>query len=129
MADFLSALDEVQPAFGSNTESLELSRRHGIIDYGDAFKHLQSTLRTLVAQVKGGGCGLGPGGREGGVGARGRPMGGSGRWRTAWQGGAGGGSAAAGGVRVHPETLCGHVRSFHMCSSPGSVRRTQPGSS
>jgi vesicle-fusing ATPase len=53
MADFMAALDEVQPAFGSNTESLELSRRHGILDYGDAFKHLQSTLRTLVAQVCG----------------------------------------------------------------------------
>lgn len=52
MADFLSALDEVVPAFGSNTESLELCRQHGIIDYGDAFKHLQQTLKTLVNQVQ-----------------------------------------------------------------------------
>jgi hypothetical protein len=51
MADFNAALNEVTPAFGSNTESLELSRRHGIIDYGDSFKHLQQTLRTLVNQV------------------------------------------------------------------------------
>ncbi|KAI8476967.1 MAG: N-ethylmaleimide sensitive fusion protein [Monoraphidium minutum] len=52
MSDFLAALDEVTPAFGSNTEGLELCRRHGVIDYGDAFKHLQATLRTLVNQVQ-----------------------------------------------------------------------------
>jgi vesicle-fusing ATPase len=51
MADFLAALDEVVPAFGSNTEGLELCRRHGIIDYGDAYKHLAQTLKTLVNQV------------------------------------------------------------------------------
>lgn len=52
MADFMAALDEVTPAFGSNTEGLELCRRHGIIDYGDVFKHLQQTLKTLVNQVQ-----------------------------------------------------------------------------
>lgn len=51
-ADFESALAEVQPAFGSNAEALELCRRHGVIDYGEAFRHLQQTLRTLVAQVQ-----------------------------------------------------------------------------
>lgn len=52
MADFERALAEVQPAFGSNAESLELCRRHGVLDYGPAFRHLQATLRTLVAQVR-----------------------------------------------------------------------------
>lgn len=52
MSDFMAALDEVQPAFGSNTEGLEACRRHGIIDYGDACRHLQQTLRTLVNQVQ-----------------------------------------------------------------------------
>lgn len=51
MQDFLKALDEVKPAFGAAVESLEAYRMQGIIDYGDAFSHLQSTLRALVSQV------------------------------------------------------------------------------
>jgi hypothetical protein len=47
----MHALEEVQPAFGANTESLEVHRMHGIIDYGDTFRHLQATLTTLVGQV------------------------------------------------------------------------------
>jgi vesicle-fusing ATPase len=52
MADFEAALAEVTPAFGAAIENLEAARRGGVIDYGDAFKHLQSTLRALVAQVQ-----------------------------------------------------------------------------
>eukprot|EP00878_Enallax_costatus_P019245 GHUV01020299.1.p1 GENE.GHUV01020299.1~~GHUV01020299.1.p1 ORF type:complete len:671 (+),score=177.44 GHUV01020299.1:714-2726(+) len=52
MADFLAALDEVQPAFGANAENLSKSITHGIIDYGDAYRHLASTLQTLVSQVR-----------------------------------------------------------------------------
>eukprot|EP00877_Chromochloris_zofingiensis_P012938 jgi/Chrzof1/7899/Cz02g40140.t1 len=52
MQDFLKALDEVKPAFGAAVESLEAYRMQGIIDYGDAFSHLQSTLRALVSQVQ-----------------------------------------------------------------------------
>ena len=51
MSDFLAALDEVQPAFGANAENLSKSITHGIIDYGDAYRHLASTLQTLVSQV------------------------------------------------------------------------------
>jgi uncharacterized membrane-anchored protein YhcB (DUF1043 family) len=51
-SDFEAALSEVQPAFGANTESLSKAMTHGIIDYGDAFRHLANTLRTLVSQVK-----------------------------------------------------------------------------
>lgn len=56
MLDFLAALDEVQPAFGANTENLAKNITHGVVDYGDAYRHLASTLRTLVSQVTAG-CG------------------------------------------------------------------------
>eukprot|EP00879_Flechtneria_rotunda_P013941 GHRR01014560.1.p1 GENE.GHRR01014560.1~~GHRR01014560.1.p1 ORF type:complete len:485 (+),score=178.54 GHRR01014560.1:1437-2891(+) len=52
MADFQAALNEVQPAFGANTEGLAKHLTHGIIDYGDAYRHLASTLKTLVSQVQ-----------------------------------------------------------------------------
>jgi hypothetical protein len=52
MGDFMAALEEVQPAFGANTEGLSKHMMHGIIDYGDAYKHLASTLKTLVSQVR-----------------------------------------------------------------------------
>lgn len=65
MADFQKALDEVKPAFGANTEGLEVYRMAGMIPYGDAFSHLQATLHALVNQVGGEG---GKPGREGGRG-------------------------------------------------------------
>uniref|UniRef100_A0A7S0RIV4 Vesicle-fusing ATPase n=1 Tax=Chlamydomonas leiostraca TaxID=1034604 RepID=A0A7S0RIV4_9CHLO len=52
MADFERALEEVKPAFGTATETLELYRVHGIISCGDAFDHIMHTLRTLVRQVQ-----------------------------------------------------------------------------
>jgi hypothetical protein len=50
-SDFAAALSEVQPAFGANTENLSKAMTHGVIDYGDAYRHLANTLRTLVSQV------------------------------------------------------------------------------
>lgn len=52
MADFEKALEEVKPAFGVATETLELYRVHGILSCGDAFDHIMHTLRTLVRQVQ-----------------------------------------------------------------------------
>jgi hypothetical protein len=57
-ADFDAALGEVKPAFGANTEGLARHMTHGVLDYGDAYRHLASTLRTLVSQARsrGRGC-------------------------------------------------------------------------
>ena len=56
-ADFLEALQEVQPAFGSVVERLEAYRLHGVVDYGARFQHLMASCRTLVQQVRA--CGRG----------------------------------------------------------------------
>ena len=45
------ALDDVKPAFGAVVGTLETYRLNGIIDYGDAFRHLSSTCHSLVEQV------------------------------------------------------------------------------
>jgi vesicle-fusing ATPase len=50
--DFMRAFDEVKPAHGAATESLEAFRTHGILDCGGAFDHLLVFLRTLVHQVE-----------------------------------------------------------------------------
>ncbi|KXZ46923.1 hypothetical protein GPECTOR_39g417 [Gonium pectorale] len=52
MEDFEKALEEVKPAFGASTETLESYRTHGIIPCGDAFDHLRQTLTSLVQQVR-----------------------------------------------------------------------------
>ena len=52
MDDFMKSLEEVKPAFGAATESLKSYRRHGMINCGENFDHLLSTLRMLVHQVK-----------------------------------------------------------------------------
>ena len=52
MADFERALSEIKPAFGAVTETLEQYRLNGIIDSGEKFRHLQSTCRNLVEQVR-----------------------------------------------------------------------------
>ncbi len=52
MADFEHALEEVKPAFGAATETLELYRVHGMISCGDQFDHITHTLHTLVQQVQ-----------------------------------------------------------------------------
>ena len=52
MQDFEGALEEVRPAFGASIEVLNTHRLNGIIEYGPAFSHLQSTLKTLVEQAR-----------------------------------------------------------------------------
>ena len=47
----MKSLEEVKPAFGAATESLKSYRLHGIINCGENFDHLLSTLRMLVHQV------------------------------------------------------------------------------
>eukprot|EP00192_Tetraselmis_astigmatica_P006746 CAMPEP_0117653924 /NCGR_PEP_ID=MMETSP0804-20121206/3461_1 /TAXON_ID=1074897 /ORGANISM="Tetraselmis astigmatica, Strain CCMP880" /LENGTH=722 /DNA_ID=CAMNT_0005460153 /DNA_START=175 /DNA_END=2343 /DNA_ORIENTATION=- len=50
MADFNAALEEVNPAFGSDLCSLESYRLHGMIFYSSAFEYLHRTCMTLVHQ-------------------------------------------------------------------------------
>ncbi|KAL3141040.1 hypothetical protein ABBQ32_005552 [Trebouxia sp. C0010 RCD-2024] len=52
VADFEKALSEIKPAFGAVTETLEQYRLNGIIDSGEKFRHLQSTCRNLIEQVR-----------------------------------------------------------------------------
>lgn len=52
MVDFLSALDEVKPAFGATIDALDSYRLHGVVDYGRRHQHLLSSCRTLVRQVQ-----------------------------------------------------------------------------
>ena len=52
MDDFYKALDEIRPAFGTATDSLEAYRTHGMINFGENFDHLMNTLKTLVEQVR-----------------------------------------------------------------------------
>lgn len=52
MEDFLSALDEVKPAFGATISTLDSYRLHGMVDYGPRYQHLLSSCRTLVRQVQ-----------------------------------------------------------------------------
>lgn len=51
MQDFHTALAEVKPAFGAVVDTLESYRLNGIIDWGEGFRHLSATCRTLVEQV------------------------------------------------------------------------------
>ena len=52
MTDFERALSEVKPAFGAVTETLEQYRLNGMVDSGEHFRHLQSTCKNLVEQVR-----------------------------------------------------------------------------
>ncbi len=51
MEDFLKALDEVKPAFGSQTEDLQALVTHGMLDYGSRYQQLVKTLDMLTQQV------------------------------------------------------------------------------
>ena len=51
MDDFGNAIEEVKPAFGAQTETLESYRMHGIISYGESFDQLMHTCERLVDQV------------------------------------------------------------------------------
>jgi hypothetical protein len=52
MEDFEKALEEVKPAFGTSTETLESYLTHGIIPCGETFEHLRQTLAMLTQQVR-----------------------------------------------------------------------------
>mmetsp|Transcript_15169 Transcript_15169/g.20934 ORF Transcript_15169/g.20934 Transcript_15169/m.20934 type:complete len:724 (+) Transcript_15169:78-2249(+) len=52
MSDFMSALDEVKPAFGAAVDSLGRLRRNGVIPYGEKFSHLTATCHSLIDQVR-----------------------------------------------------------------------------
>lgn len=51
MEDFVTAMQDVKPAFGAVIDTLEMYRLNSIIDYGDSYRHLASTCHSLVAQV------------------------------------------------------------------------------
>lgn len=51
-ADFEAALGEVVPAFGASPAALEARVAGGMLDCGDAHRHLRSTTSTLVEQVR-----------------------------------------------------------------------------
>jgi vesicle-fusing ATPase len=50
-ADFERALDEVRPAFGSESDALNDATRLGILDYGPKFQEVLSTGKLFVEQV------------------------------------------------------------------------------
>jgi vesicle-fusing ATPase len=52
MADFRSALDEVQPLFGIKEAELAAMVPNGIIPFGEPFAHLLATCRAFVEQVR-----------------------------------------------------------------------------
>eukprot|EP01052_Picozoa_sp_SAG31_P028731 SAG31_NODE_2797_length_5081_cov_11.092935_6_plen_171_part_00 len=49
--DFDRALEEVRPAFGSESDALQDAIRHGMIDYGQRYRDLIDKSRLFVAQV------------------------------------------------------------------------------
>ncbi|GFR52621.1 hypothetical protein Agub_g15206 [Astrephomene gubernaculifera] len=52
MEDFEKALEEVKPAFGASTDTLESYRMHGIIPCGETFDHLRQALTKMARQVR-----------------------------------------------------------------------------
>ncbi|CAK9270330.1 unnamed protein product [Sphagnum jensenii] len=51
MNDFMSALNEVKPAFGAAINTLEMCRLNGMLDCGERHAHIQRTVMTFVEQV------------------------------------------------------------------------------
>jgi len=51
-ADIDRALSEIQPKFGAKNQELKALVRNGIVNYGDNFDSLVTTLQRLVAQVR-----------------------------------------------------------------------------
>ncbi|CAM6003225.1 unnamed protein product [Sphagnum balticum] len=51
MDDFMSALNEVKPAFGAAINTLEMCRLNGMPDCGERHAHIQRTVMTFVEQV------------------------------------------------------------------------------
>ncbi|PKA65358.1 Vesicle-fusing ATPase [Apostasia shenzhenica] len=52
MDDFLSALQEIIPAFGASTDDLERCRLNGIVECGERHRHLYQRAMLLAEQVK-----------------------------------------------------------------------------
>ncbi|KAG0483119.1 hypothetical protein HPP92_011203 [Vanilla planifolia] len=52
MDDFLTALQEIIPAFGASTDDLQRCRLYGIVDCGERHKHIYQRAMLLVEQVK-----------------------------------------------------------------------------
>lgn len=52
MEDFLTAMEEVIPAFGATVERLDAYRLHGMVNYGVRYEQLVSSCKTLVKQVE-----------------------------------------------------------------------------
>jgi vesicle-fusing ATPase len=50
--DFLFALKEIKPMFGSSNDKIELYYRNGMIDYGVRFREIISKLETVVNHLK-----------------------------------------------------------------------------
>ncbi|KAH9560233.1 hypothetical protein CY35_06G096100 [Sphagnum magellanicum] len=51
MDDFMSALNEVKPAFGAAINTPEMCRLNGMLDCGERHAHIQKTVMTFVEQV------------------------------------------------------------------------------
>ncbi|CAK9195387.1 unnamed protein product [Sphagnum troendelagicum] len=51
MDDFMSALNEVKPAFGAAINTLKMCRLNGMLDCGERHAHIQRTIMTFVEQV------------------------------------------------------------------------------
>ncbi|CAM6014567.1 unnamed protein product, partial [Sphagnum balticum] len=51
MDDFMSALNEVKPAFGAAINTLQMCRLNGMLDCGERHAHIQRTVMTFVEQV------------------------------------------------------------------------------
>jgi vesicle-fusing ATPase len=51
-ADFMQALEDVEPKFGAQSQELKAYYRNGFVPYGDGFDLLMSTLERLVEQVR-----------------------------------------------------------------------------
>ncbi len=52
MQDFVTAMEEVIPAFGATVDALNSYRIHGVVDYGARFQQIVSSCKTLVKQVE-----------------------------------------------------------------------------
>ena len=52
MQDFITAMDEVIPAFGATVDVLNSYRIHGMVDYGPRYQQIVSSCKTLVQQVE-----------------------------------------------------------------------------
>ena len=50
--DFDRALEEVRPAFGSESDALADAVRHGMIDYGQRYRDLIDKGKLFITQVR-----------------------------------------------------------------------------